>query len=249
MSTSSRLIGKRALVTGGSKRVGRAIVLALAEAGVSIIVHYNTSPDEAEKTATDVHASGVPAWTIQGDLSNPQETEELFSRVRSLAGPVDFLINSASIFPVNHLTDFTAADLTANIQINTMAPLQLARAFAAQGRTGCVINLLDCRIVDYDSEHIAYHLSKRMLYSLTRLMALEFAPAIRVNAVAPGLILPPRGKDKSYLKELASANPLHSIGNPEQVAEAIIYLLQAEYVTGQVIYVDGGRNLKGSIYG
>jgi len=152
----------------------------------------------------------------------------------------------------------TLEALAANVQINALAPLQIARAFARQrglNRTtgpfekGCIVNLLDCRIVDYDANHAAYHLSKRMLFTLTRMMALEFAPEIRVNAVAPGLILPPRGKDDAYLRALAPTNPLNAVGRPEQVTEAVLYLLGADYVTGQVIFVDGGRHMRGTVYG
>ncbi|MCH7709078.1 MAG: SDR family oxidoreductase [Myxococcales bacterium] len=108
---------------------------------------------------------------------------------------------------------------------------------------------MDTRITDYDKSHVSYHLSKRMLFSMTRMMALEFAPKVRVNAIAPGLILPPEGKDETYLQDLARSNPLLAYGGPGDVVEAVLFLLQGRFVTGQVLYVDGGRHLLGGVYG
>ncbi|MFW6158915.1 MAG: SDR family oxidoreductase, partial [Planctomycetota bacterium] len=119
----------------------------------------------------------------------------------------------------------------------------------AQGRDGAIVNFLDTRVVAYDREHVAYHLSKRMLFSLTRMMALEFAPAVRVNAVAPGLILPPPGRDRAYLERLKSSNPLNRVGTLGQVTEAVLFLLGNEFVTGQVVFVDGGQHMNGRTYG
>jgi len=127
--------------------------------------------------------------------------------------------------------------------------LQLSRALAAQGRSGQVLNLLDCRILSYDAEHAAYHLSKRMLFSLTRMLALELAPRLRVNAVAPGLILPPPGRDEAYLQALARTNPLQRHGGAGDVVRAALFLMQSGFVTGQVIYVDGGHHMTGRTYG
>ena len=129
-----------------------------------------------------------------------------------------------------------------------MAPLELTRCLAAQGRDGAVVNLLDARVGDYDRQHAAYHLSKRLLAALTRRMAIEFAPRLRVNAVAPGLILPPDGEDEGHFDRLASTNPLQRRGCPEAVAEAVLFLLRSDFVTGQVLFVDGGRHLRGNLH-
>jgi NAD(P)-dependent dehydrogenase (short-subunit alcohol dehydrogenase family) len=243
------MAGRIALVTGAAKRLGRAVALALADDGVNVIVHYSGSQAAAEATARDIRRRRRKAWTIRADLADPQQTEGLLPAAVKLAGPIDYLVNNASIFTPSLLTDFTLEDLRANVQINALAPLVLARAFAAQKREGAVVNFLDARIADYDREHVAYHLSKRMLHALTKMMALEFAPRVRVNAVAPGLILPPPGKTAAYLRKLVHTNPLRRIGTPEGVAAAVVFLLRSEFVTGQVIYVDGGRNLKGCVYG
>jgi len=145
--------------------------------------------------------------------------------------------------------DFSLDELTSNVQVNALAPLVLAREFAKQGRPGDIINLLDARVTDYDQEHAAYHLSKRMLFTLTRMMALEFAPEIQVNAIAPGLVLPPPGKDAEHLKARVKDNPLQRHGDVEDVVDALLFLLRSDFITGQVIFVDGGYHMKGSTYG
>lgn len=244
------LQGKVALITGGARRLGRAIALALAAEGVHGIIHYANSPDEAEETAAALRREGVNAWTIQADLADPRQAENLINRCQETTGKaIDILINNASIFPSGTLMEFTAEDLANNMQVNAMAPLQISRALARVSQSGSIINLLDSRMEDYDAAHVAYHLSKRALFALTRMLATELAPRFRANAVAPGLILPPAGKSDDFLKNLAGTNPLGTVGNVRQVTNAVLYLLKAWFVTGQVIYVDGGRHMKGAFYG
>jgi NAD(P)-dependent dehydrogenase (short-subunit alcohol dehydrogenase family) len=163
--------------------------------------------------------------------------------------PVDLLVNSASIFPESRLEDVTSENLAQCVQVHAAAALELGRAMAGKCASGDIINFLDSRITDYDHAHLAYHLSKRMLADLTRIMALEFAPAVRVNAVAPGLILPPVGQDDSYLEKLASTNPLNRHGGPDDIVRAVLFLLGSPFVTGQTIFVDGGRHMRGRVYG
>ena len=244
------LKGKTALVTGGAKRLGKAVALSLSKAGANVMIHYGTSRDDAEATVEAIRATGVSGWCIQSDLSDPTATEALFAHAQEMAGPFHILVNNASIFPEKGFGDFTADDLTANISVNALAPAILARRFAAQSQEeGQIINFLDCRIVDYDERHVPYHLSKRMLFTLTRIMALEFAPAIQVNAVAPGLILPPEGKDIAYLERLAHTNPLQRYGEEEDIVDAVLFLLKSSFITGQVLFIDGGRHIKGAMYG
>lgn len=250
MATSdSSLAGKTALITGAGKRLGRACALALAREGAGVIVHFRTSDREAHAAAEEVRHLGAPAWLVQGDQSDPADAARLFQQAVDQAGVINFLVNSASIFPENSLLDFTLDTLMENIRVNAFGPLVLARAFAGQKREGAIINFLDTRITDYDRKHAAYHLSKRMFFTLTRMMALEFAPLIRVNAVAPGLVLPPEGKEERYLEELAHTNPLNTYGDENDVADAVVFLLRSRFVTGQVLYVDGGRHLHGNTYG
>ena len=248
MPEGMKLSGRTALVTGAARRIGRAISLALAERGVNLVLHARNSVNEAEALAGEVRALGVRAWIVAADLAGARQVDSLFARALEAAGHVDFLINNASIFEPATLAGFSFEELAENVQVNAFAPLQLARAFAAQGRAGAVVNILDTRVTVYDREHIPYHLSKRMLLSLTSMMALEYAPGVRVNAVAPGLILPPAGEDRSYLERLASSNPLKRIGSTEDVTRAVLFLLESDFVTGEVVFVDGGYHLKGRMY-
>ncbi len=243
------LSGRTALVTGAARRLGRAVALALARAGADVVLHYRASGEEARGAAAAIEAAGRRAWCLQADLAEPDEVESLMPRAVDAAGGVDILVNNASVFAPSRVLDFRPADLHENVQVNTMAPLQLCRAFAAGGRGGDIVNFLDCRVVDYDSTHAAYHLSKRMLFSITRMLALELAPDVKVNAVAPGLILPPPGEDDGFLQRQAHTNPLNRHGTPGDIAAAVLFLLTSRFVTGQVIYVDGGRHMKGSVYG
>ena len=244
------LRGRRALVTGGAKRIGRAVALSLAEAGADVIVHYRASRDAAEATAEDVRRTGRRAWCVQADLGEPAEAARLMARAIDEAGAVDILINNASAFTDDTVMDFTPESLQASVQLHAMAPLTLSRALAAQDiPAGDIVNFLDSRMEDYDRLHTSYHLSKRMLWTITRMLALELAPAIKVNAVAPGLILPPEGKDDSYLARLAHTNPLNRVGSVEGIAAAVRLLVEGDFITGQVIYVDGGRNIRGHVYG
>lgn len=242
------LSGKRALITGGAKRLGASTALELARHGVHCVIHYRTSAEEARATARQLESFGVDAWLVEGDLGEPGVPEAVWERAETLSGGIDFLINSASIFPEDPLDGLSEATLGPNLQVNTLAPFQLARRLAESGREGVVINFLDTMIRDYDRKHVPYHLSKKMLHHLTRMMAVEYAPRLRVNGVAPGLVLPPEGKDLSYLESLKHSNPLQTFGCAEQVAHAVIFLLANIFVTGQVIYIDGGRNLRGSMY-
>jgi len=229
--------------------MGRAVALALAKSGVNVAAHHNSSVEDAQTLVNEISAMGRNAWTLQADLADANQADALFDHARDAAGDIDILINNAAIFPESRLTDFTPEDLASNVQINALAPALLARRFAAQGREGAIINFLDCRIVDYDAHHVAYHLSKRMLFSLTRMMALEFAPKIQVNAIAPGLVLPPEGKDETYLQQLASTTPLNRYGDIDEITNAVLFLLESRFITGQVLYIDGGRHMKGAMYG
>ena len=239
----------RALVTGAGVRLGRASAVALAREGVGVVVHYGHSQAEAEETARMVREAGAEVWMVAADLSDAEERRACFAKAVELAGAIDILVNNAAVFPHNRLTDIADTDVEEVLRINTLAPLDLMRSFAAQGREGVVVNYLDTRVLDYDREHAAYHLSKRMLFDLTRMAALEFAPRVRVNAVAPGLILPPPGENDDYLARLAEANPLKCYGRVEDVTDALLFLARSPFITGQVIYADGGRHMGGRVYG
>lgn len=242
--------GKTALITGSAKRIGRACALKLSKEGAEILIHYNKSYDEAEELATSIRNAGGKSWTIQQDLSDKDSAERLMKKALEITGNIDYLVNSASIFPESKYADIQVNDFIENLQINALSPFFLSRAFARNSKSAeCIINFLDTRIVDYDKDHLAYHVSKKVLFSLTRMLSEELAPQIRVNAVAPGLVIPPPGMTDEYLNKRVHTNPLKRIGTLAQVSDSMYFLMKNTFITGQVIFVDGGRHLKGSFYG
>jgi hypothetical protein len=238
------LSGHIALVTGAAKRLGRATALALAGAGADVIVHYHTSVKEAGDVCSEIKGLGARAWMIQADLERPGEAEALIEKAFKEAGPVDILINNAAVFPPGVLADLTLDELNQNMMVNAWAPFVLSRAFAAKVKSGHIINLLDTRLKGSDPAHAAYHISKHVLALLTRLTALDLAPGVAVNAVAPGLVLAAAGSGGADIDYLSKDLPLKKVGSEADVTGAVLYLLKSGFVTGQVIYVDGGRHLR-----
>lgn len=233
-----------ALVTGAAVRIGRATALALAGEGLDVVVHFHRSGDEAAALCRELEGRGVRAWPVQGDFADPAEGERVIERALAAAGGLDVVVNNASIFPADSLEDLTFDGLFDNIRVNAWAPFAASRAFARRVGRGHIINLLDSRLDDADWTHVGYLLSKHVLAALTKLMALAYAPEIAVNAVAPGLILPPPGAPHEYIEARTQTVPLARHGEPEQVARAVAYLATSEFITGEVIYVDGGRHLQ-----
>jgi NAD(P)-dependent dehydrogenase (short-subunit alcohol dehydrogenase family) len=230
------LKGKRALVTGGAVRIGRAITEALLAEGAEVIVHFRNSEKEAKVLSPK---------TIQADLGDPAQCETLLERASQQFGPIDILVNNAAVFHQTKLTDATYYAVMKELQPNLLAPLALIRGFARQTKTGKIINLLDRRITSHDTTCIPYMLSKKGLEELTKLAALDLAPGITVNAVAPGAILPPPKDSANPAWEYAGTIPLGKRPTPADVAEAVLYLLKSDHITGQTIFVDGGQNLLG----
>jgi NAD(P)-dependent dehydrogenase (short-subunit alcohol dehydrogenase family) len=242
------LTGRTALVTGAARRIGRALTLGLAGQGAKIVVHHNRSEAEAVALCDEIRQAGGSAWPLQGDLADEQQVKELLPQAVAKAGPIDILINNASFYERDTLWEASEESVLLNLRVHALAPLTLAREMGRQGTAGHVVNLLDTRVTVYDREHASYHISKRVLLTLTRMLALELAPSIAVNAIAPGLILPPVGEDESYLQRLAHACPLNRYGGPQDVVDAMLYLVRSRFVTGQVLYVDGGYHMKGHLY-
>ncbi len=241
---SNRLRGKTALITGASRRIGRALAIALAEEGVNIVAHDRRSLEaETVKVCGEVEDCGARSWKVIADLEKPVEYESLVAQALRAAGSLDILINNASIFLPSTPMDVGFSDVARHLQVNAWAPFVMSREFARLADRGKIINLLDTRITGYDRGHMAYVLSKKMLSALTMMCALEFAPGFTVNGVAPGLILPPAGKDESYLDGLAKTVPLAKHGGPGDIVDAVLYLLRSDFVTGQILYVDGGKHL------
>jgi pteridine reductase len=238
------LKGRTALVTGAGKRIGRAIALALSAEGANIVIHYNRSGAEAKDLAAEVEATGAKAWLLKADLKHQQESGTLVDRAHEISGGFDILVNNASIFPKSTLADLTLDGFTESMTVNAWVPFSFMRDFRRVCSRGDIINILDTRLADYDWKHVGYILSKHALSILTKMSAVEYAPEIRINAVSPGLILPPPGEDTSYLEGLTHTVPLKRHGDPEDIASAVVFLLKNDFLTGAVIPVDGGRHLK-----
>lgn len=240
--------GKKALITGGAKRLGRETALALGRAGSHLAIHYNTSREPALSLCRQLVDLGVEAIPVEGNLGDPEAVRSVFQTTWSELGNLDLLVNNASIFPSGRMEEMALPDLLDNIRINAWAPFLLTRELwrmvrGTEGRAS-VVNLLDTRLVGTDLAHAPYHLSKAMLSELTTMMALEFGPELQVNGVAPGAVLPPEGLNSSYLEELTRELPLKRRGHPSDIADATLYLLRASFVTGQIIFVDGGRHIR-----
>jgi pteridine reductase len=237
------LQGKTALITGAAKRIGRAISLALAQEGVNVVIHYCSSKKQAKKLCAELAEHKVKSWVVKADFEKTKEYDTLIARTLKIAGALDVLINNASIFIPDTLREVDFKTLMKHVQVNAWAPFALSRKFARLTRKGKIINLLDSRISGYDWSHVAYILSKHMFSVFTKMTALEFAPGVTVNGIAPGLILPPLGKNQRYLERMADMVPLKRHGDPSDIANAVIYLLKSDFLTGQIINVDGGLHL------
>ncbi|HET7234776.1 MAG TPA: SDR family oxidoreductase [Longimicrobium sp.] len=241
------LSGKTALVTGGAIRVGRAISLALAGEGARLVVHYNSSSGDADRLVGEVREGGGEAVAIGADLSRGDEVERLAREAAAAFGGIDVLVNNASVFPPERLedTDETLWDHT--LAVNLKAPFLLIRHLAAtlRERRGCVVNMCDLAGLQPWAAYAAHGVAKAGLAHLTRVAARSLAPEVRVNGIAPGAVLPPESMGQDELDALARSTPLKHIGSPDDVTRALLYLVHADYVTGEILVVDGGRMLRG----
>jgi NAD(P)-dependent dehydrogenase (short-subunit alcohol dehydrogenase family) len=238
------IMGTNALITGGGLRVGRGITLALAAAGANVFIHYGRSEDDAAATAQDAEALGVKASIGPADLSDPGNAAVLVELAKESIGPLTILVNSASGFPTDTLGDVTVAGLESTLRLSLLSPIMLTQAFTAQVPTeGVAVSVTDWRSHRPYPDHFSYTIAKGALEVFTRAAAVAAAPAVRVNAVALGAILPPPGRDAEYLKELAGKLPLKRTGTPELVGAAVVELVRNDFVTGQVLRLDGGASL------
>jgi hypothetical protein len=239
------LKAKTLLVTGAARRIGREIATALADEGANVIVHYRSSSTEAGELCNDLAARGVSAWPLQAEFNEETDASRVIAQAKALAGSLDGIINSAASFTAQTLENLDLEGLTGHLTVNAWIPLALSREFFRVEKKGNIITILDSSIAGYDRFHTGYSLSKHALAALTGMMAVEFAPFARVNAVAPGLILPPPGEGQEYLEAQSAGVPLRRPGDPQDIARAVIFLLKNPYITGQVLYVDGGSHLRG----
>jgi pteridine reductase len=240
------LSGRTALVTGGAIRVGRALSLGLAAAGARVVIHHHSSTDEAEALAAEIRASGGEAATVQADLSVHAEVLRLADEAQRPFGGIDVLVNNASIFPQASLAEVDEALWERTLAINLKAPFfltqRLGAAMKARGE-GVIVNLGDLAGLQTWKGYAAHALSKAGLLHLTRVAARALAPEVRVNAIAPGTVLPPEDFPEEEVRALARRAPLARNGSPQDVVDAALYLIGADFVTGETILLDGGRHL------
>ncbi len=234
-----------ALVTGAAHRLGRELALELAQRGYAIAVHYHHSRQKAENTLAEIQAIGVPAFLFEADLTNPEEIIALFAQIDALPHPFRLLVNSAALMFKADLQTITPEEWDNALAINLRAPLlcaqQAAKRMGAEG--GLIVNITDAGAQRTWTGFPAYVVSKTALEALTRLLARSLAPLIRVNAIAPGLIFPPDAMPDGDWQRLVTRLPLRRKGEPEEIRQALAFLLSDPYITGQTIVVDGGYQL------
>jgi NAD(P)-dependent dehydrogenase (short-subunit alcohol dehydrogenase family) len=234
-----------ATVTGGAVRVGRALSLGLAEAGYDLVITHHTSEAAARALCNEAEAMGRRCVVVRADLADPLAADCIVDAARDAFGRLDLLVNSAATFAARPLLDVDAAAWDAVMAVNVRAPHLLVRAAAPllTAARGSVVNIADLAAFQPWTEHPHHAVSKAALVHLTRVQAKALAPAVRVNAVAPGSVLRPEGWSEERWREIATRAPLGRPGTPRDVVDAVLYLAGADFVTGQVLTVDGGRLL------
>ncbi|MGB1547005.1 MAG: SDR family oxidoreductase [Alphaproteobacteria bacterium] len=237
---------KTALITGAAHRIGRAIALDLARHGWRIGVHYYQSLEAAQSLADAVAGAGSDAVLLEADLAKEADTAGLVAKAVEAMGPLGLLVNNASVFELDTMETATRRSWDDHLEVNLRAPFVLAQAFAKslpQDTRGNIVNLVDQRVWNLTPHFISYTLSKAGLWTLTQTMALALAPRIRVNAIGPGPTLPSPRQSEEQFQRQAARTPLGRGTTPEEICEALRFLLAAPAVTGQMIALDGGQHL------
>jgi pteridine reductase len=236
--------GKRALVTGGGARLGQAISLGLARAGAHVAVHYHRSAKPAEDTVAQARALGVEALAVQADLREPETAPGLLSTVQERLGPVDILVHAASPFVATPLTELTLPTWRAIVGVVAESFWLLVQGLSpgmAERGQGAVVAILDRGAFDPWPNYLAHSTAKSALWALVRSLAVGLAPEVRVNAVVPGPVLPPPGFTEGQKAQYAQATLLGRWGRPQDVVDAVLFLVHAPYVTGEALFIDGGE--------
>lgn len=237
--------GRAALITGAARRVGRAIALQLAREGWDIGLHYLNSEAEARAAAAEIEALGVRCRIYSADLARAEASRPLIGAFCADFPTATLLVNNASTYVHDNIDTLTPDQWRRQIEVNTLAPILLARAFhAAIRERGCVVNLLDHKIVNLTPDYFSYTVSKAALHAATIMLAMAFAPKTRVNGIAPGLLLPSGSLSERQFAKLHARAPLGRGATPADVAEAVSYLARAEAMTGAVLVLDGGGHFE-----
>ncbi|GBQ79847.1 short chain dehydrogenase [Asaia bogorensis NBRC 16594] len=233
-----------ALITGGVRRIGRALVEALAMEGVSVAIHCRSHADEARALLATLDVTGC---VLEADLTDEAQTARLIGDATKALGPLGVLINNASAFERDEWSDVTRSSWDRHMETNLRAPFVLMQEFARllpETAQGMVLNLLDQRVWNLTPHFISYTLSKAGLWTLTQTMALALAPRIRVNAIGPGPVLPAAGQSQDHFDRMCQNAPLGIGADPQEIVTAAIALLRMPSVTGQMIALDGGQHLQ-----
>ncbi|SRR5581483_7066836 len=235
-----------ALVTGAAHRLGKAFVLALARKGYAILLHYRTSEVQASATATEIRTLGVPVFLSQADLTDPKKIKSLFELVDKVPHPLKVLVNSAAIMPVGDARTLSLQDWDAAFNLNLRAPFLCAQEAARRMTNGgLIVNITDVGARKSWSRYPSYSVSKAGLEALTKILARALAPSIRVNAIAPGLVLQSDLVSQDEWNRLIERLPLKRAATVEEIASTLEFLLRNEYITGQTLMIDGGYSLLG----
>ena len=240
------LSGKTALVTGGARRGGRALALALGRAGARVVVNYHSSAAEAEQTVRELHEIGVRATAFQADVADRAGIDALVGHIRAEYGGLDILVNSASLFESAPFAEITEAEWRRVLDVNLTGPfllIQAALPLLEQSGEAVIINIADLSAFQPWPSYAHHAVSKAGLVHLTKVAARALAPRIRVNAIAPGTVLPPDGYDGTGGDGTSDRRAVEQQGTPDDVVKAMFYLIESNFVTGQIVVVDGGRLL------
>lgn len=236
-------MNKTVLITGSAKRLGKNIALTLAKNGFNIALHYNKSKYHAEILKKEISSLNVKCDIFQADLSNENKVIKLIDNVIKKFNDLVILINNASVFKKSKFLETDIKLFNNTFNLNFKAPFILSQKFAQKIKNGQIINIIDTKISKNNFNYFAYTLSKKLLADFTKMSARELGPNIRVNAVCPGLILPPEDKKDDYLSELSKKIPLKRKGDTEDISNAVLFLISNEYITGQLLFIDGGEHL------
>lgn len=240
------LNGKVALVTGGAIRVGRAISLGLARAGANVVINYNSSAQEAERTYADIVAIGRQAMPCQANVARENQVQAMIDATIERFGRLDVLVNSASIWKSTPWPDISEADwdlLNGVVAKGSFFCTKAAAPHLAAHGDGAIVNIIDLSAFRPFADYVAHSAAKGALLNLTYSFAIEMAPAVRVNAIAPGAVLPPPGLTEEQLAAVEHTTLLRRWGTAEDVARTVVFLAESPYITGAVIPVDGGEML------
>jgi len=237
---------RAALVTGAGQRIGRAIALGLGAAGWSVAVHHRDSAADADETVAKIEAAGGRAVALAADLGDEAKATDLPRRAVEALGPLGCLVNNASLFEYDSAESATRESWEAHMAVNLRAPFLMSQAFAKglpAGAAGAIINILDQRVWNLTPHFISYTLSKSGLWTLTQTLALALAPAIRVNAIGPGPVLASTRQSEAQFRAQAKNTPLGHGAQPQEISDAVRFILAAPAMTGQMMALDGGQHL------